>query len=259
MRLLSAMLLVVGLLACGCATRAGHPMMLMPVQDFNVNYSGELGRRLAEDLPQYTQPEGEPSILFELEVRILRGSAPEAEAAFGKRVRVVGAWHAESTNLTAERLSKLQVVSAPRLTVYENQQGTIAVTNEIAYVSGFEVVGAFNGRLADPIIDIITEGLILGLQAKTVDEKQMRLSVDLTLAEVVRPIASQHINVLGAPVTIQTPVIYSQRLKGEGQVSEDRVLVLTGMVDQENVYVILITGHRQTLEESTEPMSPEEK
>jgi hypothetical protein len=55
--------------------------------------------------------------------------------------------------------------------------------------------------------------------------------------------------VLGAPMTVQTPVIFSQRLKGEGTASEGKTLVLTGMVRGDDVYVILISATRRELEE----------
>jgi hypothetical protein len=250
MRLLSALLLAVGLCACGCATTTVEPVALDPVSDFKVSYSGELGRHLVTDLPEYTQPESPTSLVYALEVRILKGKAADAEALFGKRVHTVGAWSMQAEDFD---LTQMQMVSAPRLTVFEGQNGTISVTNEIAYISGFEVTGGENTRVADPVVETLIDGLMLGLNARTADEKQMRLGVNLVLAEVVRPIATQQINVLGSPVTIQTPVLYSQRLKGEGQVSEDRVLVLTGMVKRDEVYVVLITGKRAELNENETP------
>jgi hypothetical protein len=253
MKLLTAIIAAVGLLACGCATTTVEPVALERVSDFKLSYSGELGRNLVGDLPQYTRPESETALVYALEVRILKGRAIDAEALFGKRVHTVGAWSMQAQDFD---FSTMQTVAAPQLTVFEGQNGTISVNREIAYISGFEVTGGENSRVADPVVETVVDGLMLGLNARTADETQMRLAVDLVLAEVVRPIASQQINVLGAPVTIQTPVIYSQRLKGEGHVSEDRVLVLTGMLNQGEVYVILITGKRAELSDIE---TPEEK
>jgi hypothetical protein len=263
MKLLTAMIAAIGLFAIGCASPSHSvaTVALDPVSDFKVSYSGELGRNTVSEVWQFTRPEEKTSLVYTLEVGILKGKAVDAEALFGKRVHTVGAWSMRAEDLSQARMPQLKMVAAPRLTVFEGQSGTISLTAEVAYISGFEITGGDNALVADPVVDTVVDGLMLGLSAKSANETQMRLGVDLVLAEVVRPIATQQINVFGAPVSIQTPVIYSQRLKGEGLVSEDRVLVLTGMVDQDEVYVVLITGKRVDLDAMREDAheTPKEK
>ena len=264
---LSTILAAAALFACGCATNQIEPLELEPVPEFELAYTGEVGRDGPRDLPQYTEPESNTDFFHHLEVRILRGSAAEAEALFGPRVRHVAAWSMStdeleahslklvgSTRATSEFMPGLKVLAAPRLSVFDGQQGSIMVFNEVAYISGFDVsvvgprlgsgVGTPGSRIANPVVETVTDGLVLGLRASAADEDHMRLSVDLTLSEVVKPIRTQQVNVLGAPVSVQMPVLYTQRLKGEGLVSGDRVLVLTGMMEGDDVFVVLISGQR---------------
>jgi hypothetical protein len=244
MKCLPALLAAVGLLTCACATSARiQPLELEPAE-FAVSYSGQLGPHALDDLPEYALPEKETSVTCALEVRILRGKAADAAALFGQRVNVVGAWSMDAAELSAAKLAAMHIVSAPRLTVFEGQNGMITVANQIAYISGFEVTSSDGARVADPVVQTLLDGLMLGLSAKTADGGQMRLSLDLTMAECVKPIRTQEIDVLGARVTIQTPVIYSQRIQGEGLVGEGRALVLTGMIHGDETYVVLITGRR---------------
>jgi hypothetical protein len=253
---LTALIAAVALLACGCATTTVEPVSLQALPEFKVSYTGQLGTEPVGDLPEYTQPEGEPSRAYTLTVRILKAESGQAERLLGKQARMVGAWELATDALDAEALKTLQTVSAPRLTVYEGQAGTISVINQIAYISGFEISGQAEARVADPVIDVLNEGLLLGLKAESAGDTHLRLSVDLTLCSLMKPVASQEVKVLGAAMTVQTPVVYTQRIKGEGRASEDRLLVLTGMAEGDTVYIVLIDAERVSL---TEDSTPENK
>jgi hypothetical protein len=249
MKLACAMIAVVALSACGCATTAVEHVSLQALPEFKVSYSGQLGTEPVGGLPQFTQPESEQSRAYTLTVRILKADAQQAGKLFGKSATTVGAWEMAADELDSDALRKLQTVAAPRLTVYEAQTGAISVINEVAYVRGFDISGTADARVADPVIGVLNEGLVLGLTAESIDDTHVRLAVDLTLSSLVKPVATQDVKVLGAPMTVQTPVIYTQRINGEGRASEDRLLVLTGMAEGNDVYVVLIAAERVSLEE----------
>ena len=266
MRTVSAILAAVALLACGCATQLKtEPVKLEVLPDFSVAYSGGLNRNVNTELPEYTQPEAKSDTAYMLEVRIIRCDSAQAEDVFGARSRSVGAWTMDAAELDGRRIAALNLTSAPRLSVMEGQSGTITILNQVAYISGFELSGKESTRIADPVIDVMQEGIVLGLRAQSSDEKRMDLSLDLALVDLVKPIQTQEISLGGAPVTIQTPVVYTQRMKGQGNVAESKVLVLTGMADREDgVYIVLITGKRMDLSEKpaipeATPDDPEEK
>lgn len=261
------MLAVVALLACGCATqKVSEPVTLEVLPDFSVSYSGGLNANATTDMPEYAQPEEKSDTAYMLEVRILRCESEQAETVFGARAHTIGAWSMDASELADSGVAGLNLISAPRLSVMEGQSGTITILNQVAYISGFELSGKDDTRIADPVIDVMQEGIVLGLRAQSVDADRMNLSLDLALVDLVKPIQTQQISLGGAPVTIQTPVVYTQRMKGQGKVAESNVLVLTGMADRDNgVYVVLITGKRFDLSEEPgsdsqpEPPEPEKK
>lgn len=253
MRRLSATLAAVGLLACACATTepAGPLLTLEPVGDFNVEYSGEIGAAgLDNELPPYTAFEGEADHAYALEVRFLRARPEIAKRLFGQRCLEIGASTVPAGELTPEIVSQATLVSAPRLTVFEGQQGAIVISNEITYISGFGISGDGATRVADPVVNTVLDGLLVGLRAVRADGKGLRLSIDMTMAEVVRPIETQEVKLFGTTAQVQTPLVYSQRLKADGVVGEGKALVLTGMLGRDNdIYVVLITGRRVELDE----------
>lgn len=248
--------------ATGCASRpeAFVPMAeLTPETEFELNYSGGIGATSTlEDLPEWETYGGDTDFMYMLEVRFLSAKPEEARRMFGDRAIEIGAWSLPAGEVTEELLSKATLVSAPRMSVFEGQTGTIVIVNEMAYISGFEVQGKEATRIADPIVDTILDGLFVELQAVSVDDDKLSLSAGVTLSEVVRPIRTQKIRLYGADVEIQVPVAYTQRIKAAGEISEDRVLVLTGMLGRDNdIYTVLISGQRVPLDEAT-PEEPED-
>ena len=261
MKLFSAFLAGVALLASACATsQPTEAVKLEVLPDFEVSYSGALNDKTEPEIPQYTQAESDTDVAYTLEAKILSCSAEQGEEIFGKRAQVIGAWSMPADELTLERMSKLEVVSAPRLMVFEGQNGVITIVNQVSYISGFEIEGKADQRIADPVIDVVQDGLMLGLRATSGDATHMNLQLDLTLADLVRPIKTQTVQLGGAGVTIQTPVVYIQRMKAQGKVSQDKVLVLTGMTKRDgSIYVVLITGQRMKLDDTVPDQDLPEK
>lgn len=257
----AAALAVGALLACGCATQQKSAAVKLEVlPEFELDYRGEIGDAvdITKDMPEYTPTEGEPEWACNIEVRVLRGSRAQAEALFGDSVHRVGAWSVADAEISLAGLGGMTVVTAPRLSVFERQQGTISITNQVAYISAFQIRSSDATRVADPVVDVLNSGLVLSLRASGGSETHMRLELDLTMSEVVRPMETQEVQVFGAPMTIQLPVMYTQRLKAQGEVSESRTLVLTGMVEEKGeVSVLLVKGTRTKIER--EPETPEHK
>ena len=258
---LAAICAVVALLACGCATE--HPAQTVemePLPGFDVEYQGEVGDGTAVtgDMPEYTQPEDQPDWMYTMEVRFVRCSHDDAVALFGERINTVGAWSMDSGALETGKDNGLTLVSAPRLSVFEKQTGTISILNQIAYIKSFQISSEGSTRVADPVVDTLAEGLVLGLRVQQADAGSMKLEIDVTQSSVMRPIESQDVQVFGAPMTIQVPVMYTQRLKAQGEVSEDRTLVLTGMIESgDQVSLVLINGKRTKVD--YEPEQPKDK
>ncbi|MBK8205475.1 MAG: hypothetical protein IPK87_01655 [Planctomycetes bacterium] len=252
-------------LLAGCASQSKLPsVQLSAAPGFEVSYSGgigEPGNDLLDNLPVFSSEEhNEDAVVFTIETRIVELSAQAAEELFGTRAGgMVGAFSLDDAAIDAvtaavEQRKDCRLLSAPRLAVFEGQTGTIQLTSEVAYISGYEIhagkpVPKIEGsnsasRIADPVVSVMSDGMVLGL--KVSDGAKLMLELDLTLAELARPIATQQIEVFGAPMTVQVPVLFTQRIKGSGAIEPGKVLALTGMVGSGQQVVLVLVSARQT-------------
>ena len=250
MRVLSAALLVAGLFACGCATNPVDPVELEALPDFAVTYTGEVGAGLKTELPDVASVETDSSLAYLVSTRILKGTPEAAVAQFGEQARYIGIWSIPAAEATRERLTALETVSSPMQLIREGLFGRIQIGQYTSFISKFEVSGEGASRVADPVVDTVVTGLSIGMRAQSVTEASMRLSLDMQIIDLLAPIRRHEVTVFGAPMTVETPVLSVQRMKGEGVVAEDRVLVLTGWVYEGEVYVVLVTAKRAQLDEN---------
>ena len=257
MKILSALTATALLcLATGCVSRpeAFVPMAeLTPEADFELAYSGGIGAQpLLGDLPVPESANEQPEVVYSVEVRFLRAKPENARRMFGDRAIQIGASSLPAGEVTEELLSQATLMSAPRLSVFEGQKGMIQIVNELAYVSGFMLDGDNATRTADPLVEIAKEGIHVELHVVSASENKLSLSIGVTMSEVVRPIEVQKVRLYGADLEIQVPMSYTQQMSAAGEISEDRVLVLTGMMGRDNdIYTVLISGKRESVDEST--------
>lgn len=103
------------------------------------------------------------------------------------------------------------LLTAPNLTVFNTQRAHITVVNQVAYVRDFDVQVAQGVAVADPIIDVVQDGLALDVKPTVSnDRKYVTLELRPTVADLLRPIPTFTTNLGGpvaAPVTIQIPEI----------------------------------------------------
>ena len=102
-------------------------------------------------------------------------------------------------------------VTAPRLLTYPRQRANLSVTNQVAYISEYElrVVEPGAVEIADPMIDVIREGVVFELAAVPLGDGRIGVDVDLTHSSLERPIRTVT-RVIGAgrhEVTIGKPEV----------------------------------------------------
>ena len=106
------------------------------------------------------------------------------------------------------------LINAPRLTIFNNQRANLTLVNQISYVKDYDVEVAQTAFIADPLIDIIQDGLTLDVKPTVShDRKYVTLEVQPTIATLLRPIRTFETNLSGltAPVVFELPEInYSQ-------------------------------------------------
>jgi hypothetical protein len=261
----------------GCAS---SPMLqtveLTPEPGFAVEYAGGAGEQsqgVLAGMAEFTRFEGGDDMqAYTVDVRIVSLTPEAANKLLGGVARTVGVFSLD--NAQAETmLASLQgrkdctMVAAPRVTIMEAQTGTIEVFNQVSYISGFEFQtvpqpgpdkSVVAGLIADPVINVAKDGVMIGVRVMGMSGDSMQLDLDLGLAGLQRPMATTEVKAFGAPITVQVPVMMSQRMKGSGIVSPTRTLALTGLsAGDGNTLLVLVNARATALPEPPEDTADE--
>ena len=77
-----------------------------------------------------------------------------------------------------EKSTFANVLTAPRLTIYNNQRANLTLTNQVAYVKDYDVEVAQTAFIADPLVDIVQDGLVLDVRP-TVSHDRKYVTLEL--------------------------------------------------------------------------------
>ncbi len=109
-----------------------------------------------------------------------------------------------------EKSERVQQITAPRITVYDGQRANVSITNQISYIQDYDVEVKGENWMADPIVGVVQDGLIVDLRpVVSKDRETVTVDIDFTWADVKRPIQERKVILRegGAPVTIPLPEI----------------------------------------------------
>lgn len=123
------------------------------------------------------------------------------------------------------------LLTAPRITVHNTQRGHVSVLNEIAYIRDFDTSTATGIAVADPVVDVIRDGIVLDVRPTvSADRRYVTLELRPTLATLLRPIPTFTTSLgVGSPVAIQTPQLTLQRLRTTVTVPDGGSFVIGGL------------------------------
>lgn len=126
---------------------------------------------------------------------------------------------------------RVEVVTSPRITVYNTARGNLSVLNHVAYVSDFNVEIAQAASIADPIVNIVQDGVTLDVRpVVSADRRFITLELRPTIAVLKRPIR-EVVTTLGTQnsVTIQLPEVEYQRVRTSIPMPDGGTVLLGGM------------------------------
>ncbi|MBK9973454.1 MAG: hypothetical protein IPP14_01535 [Planctomycetes bacterium] len=261
MRLLLPSLAALFTLAAGCATTTMPPQFVpTPESNFQVAYTGAVGAALQPALPDMEgSTKSDQQVL--ITVRVLRLSATVARQLLGEAGTIGASSLATSQMealLTAAKARGFELLTSPRVIVFDGQRSRIEIGNSVAFISGFTLTGKDHSRLADPVVETLTDGVVLDIRPEVKPHNEIDLSLAMRISEVQKPIAQTRVKVFGADMTIQTPVGTTQTLRGSGRIAMNRVLVLSGMVGKEqDVYLLLVQGQAYTPKSNSQDDQPD--
>ncbi|MCA9000990.1 MAG: hypothetical protein KDB61_03635, partial [Planctomycetes bacterium] len=130
---------------------------------------------------------------------------------------------------------RIELVTAPRLLVANSARSHLAVLNQVSYVQDFDVEIAQASSIADPVVRVTHEGVILDVRpVVSADRRFVTMELRPTVARLKRPIA-ERVTTLGSQtsVTIQLPEIEYQRVRTTIPIPDGGTVMLGGMKEIE--------------------------
>lgn len=125
---------------------------------------------------------------------------------------------------------RVELVTAPRILVFNTGRANLTVLNQVAYVSDFNIEIAQGASIADPIIDVVQDGAILDVRpVVSADRRFITLELRPTIAQLTRPIR-QAVTTLGSQnsVTIELPEVDIQRVRTSVPMPDGATVLLGG-------------------------------
>lgn len=218
-------------------------------------------RRLAripdplDPLPELARRSDAPLVTIETRVfEVPRGSFDVSPTAQDP-VRYLTDVQVEALLRAAEKNEKIEVIAAPRLTAFSGQDANVSAINQTSFVQDYDVETTKDGSIADPIIGVAQEGLVLDLRPiVSANGKHITVELDGTWSTLARPIPSMEIEVLGEhKVQVQLPEISTSRLKANATMPSGGAALVGGgaLVNRDGVAyarMILLRVYKVDLE-----------
>ena len=123
-------------------------------------------------------------------------------------------------------------ISSPVVSVYNTQRAFVTVVNQVSYVQGFDVDVANGAFIADPIIGVVQEGIVLDVRPTiSFDRRYVTLDVQATVADLVRPIRTVTTNLGGdsSAVEFQLPQLDTRDAQTTVVVPDKGSVVMGGL------------------------------
>lgn len=155
-----------------------------------------------------------------LESQQLSGSAEQFEQLGFQGPTQVLACAADAQQALAKLTNpqhRLERVSAPRMLISQGTPCEISLMDEVSYVKSYEVVYVHPGpvAIADPVIDVIREGIRSKFSGVQIEPGLYALDVEVERTEIERPIPTKEVQVAveaTTPVTISQPTVLTSKL-----------------------------------------------
>jgi len=130
---------------------------------------------------------------------------------------------------------RVQLVTAPRILVHNTARANLSILNQVAYLQDFDVEIAQAASIADPVVAVIQDGVILDVRpVVSADRRFITLELRPTVAVLKRPI-EERVTTLGSQnsVTIMLPEVEIQRVRTSVPLPDKGTVLLGGMKESE--------------------------
>jgi len=219
----------------------GQPGLGENGADFNdfgdATTQGELGQEIGQgsDLGAFIDEGGDGDIRARVEdlydLSLGNDQVLQASGGFSFQWTFLNDLQLELILRAVSKSERVELVTAPRILVHNTARANLAVLNQVAYVQDFDVEIAQGASIADPIIAVIQDGVVLDVRpVVSADRRFITLELRPTIAELQRPIREK-ITTLGSQnsVTIQLPEVEIQRVRTSIPIPDGGTVLLGGM------------------------------
>ena len=134
-----------------------------------------------------------------------------------------------------QKQERVQQLSAPRLLVHNTARANLAVTNQFTYIRDFNVEIAQAAAVADPVVDVIRDGIVLDVRpVVSADMRYILMELRPTLAQLRLPIPTFTTTLgVGQQISIQLPELQLQKVRTTVTVPDGGILLLGGMKEMQ--------------------------
>lgn len=136
-----------------------------------------------------------------------------------------------------EKSEQSQVVQSQMLSVHDSQRAYVTVINQRAYIQDFDVEVAQFQAVADPTVNVLSEGIVLDVRPTILDNRKwLRLEIQPTVARIVS--LRSFSTTLGgntAPVEFQLPELEVQSVNTSAFLPDGGSLLLGGLSRIRNI------------------------
>lgn len=169
------------------------------------------------------------------------------ESSLGNQLSTIGGLSFQLTFLddaevssilrAVEKSEKSEVVRSQMLSVHNSQRAYVTVINQRAYIQDFDVEVAQFQAVADPTVNVLSEGIVLDVRPTILDNRKwLRLEIQPTVARIVN--LRNFSTTLGgntAPVEFQLPELEVQSVNTSAYLPDGGSLLLGGLSRIRNI------------------------
>lgn len=150
------------------------------------------------------------------------------------------------TDLTQMQADQMQ---APGITVLPLRVASMSTSNQTAYVKDFRMIERDGKTIAEPIVDVVTDGLDAAVCATLLADGSIALAADVLWQELQRPIPvfTSKVGAAGVPLQIQLPEVHGLRLQQTAAIADGGMVVLASQKADGSYLVATIGARTQPL------------
>ena len=132
---------------------------------------------------------------------------------------------------SVSKKERVEQLAAPRLLIHNGARANLAVNRQFTYIRDFSVEIAQSAAVADPVIGVIRDGVVLDVRpVVSADRRFILMELRPTVATLTQPIPTFTTTLgVGQPVSIQIPRLTVQKVRTTITMPDNGKLLLGGM------------------------------